>query len=99
MSDTSCTNEILNRNEFGISNEFNEFGISIESNEFGISNIVTNPAFLQTGCYPGLLYLIVVYLWLFIELADYCCDCATEGYNVSTIYSYDRHYFLAKAFL
>ena len=63
-----------------------------------IWNIVTNPDFLQTGHYPGLLYLIVVYLWLFTELADYCCDCATEGYNVSIIHSYD-HYFLAKVFL
>ena len=47
-----------------------------------IWNIVTNPDFLQTGhSDPGLLYLIVVYLWLFIELADYCCHYATEGYK------------------
>ena len=36
--------------------------------------------FLQTGHYPGFLYLIVIYLWLFLELADYCCDCATDSY-------------------
>ena len=61
-------------------------------------NIVTNPDFLQTGRYPYLLYLIVVYLWLFIELADYCYNCATEGYNFSIIHSYD-HYFFANVFL
>ena len=54
-----------------------------------IWNIVMNPDFLQTGhSDPSLLYLIVVYLWLFIELADYRCDCATEGYNVSIIHSF-----------
>ena len=57
-----------------------------------------NPDFLQTGRYPGLLYLIAVYLRLIIELADYRWDCATEGYNVSIIHS-DDHYFLAKVFL
>ena len=36
--------------------------------------------FHQTGHYPGFLYLIVIYLWLFLELADYCCDCATDSY-------------------
>ena len=45
-----------------------------------------------------MVHLIVVHLWLFIELADYCSDCATEGYNVSIIHSYD-HYFLAKVLL
>ena len=54
--------------------------------------------FLQTSHYPGFLYFIVVYLWLFLELADYCCDCAMDGYTFAIIYSRDQHV-LAKVFL